>query len=183
MGGIPRLELEIERMTAADVAQVMPIDQASFSSPWPEIAFLQELNSKTAHFFVARPIAPRDSGASGHSAMKVLLRRLKGQGDRQPPIIGYAGMWMFFDEAHIATIATHPDWRGQGVGEQLLLFLIDVARTLNAIFITLEVRTSNVTAQRMYLKHGFEETGRRKRYYHDNGEDALIMTKELMNAV
>lgn len=173
MATSPRVRLHIERMAAGDLPDVMSIDRASFPAPWPEAAFLQELNNRNGHFFVAREAG---AGAPQRSA----LRRLLDRGAPQPgPIVGYAGMWMFFDEAHIATIAVRPERRGQGIGEQLLVFLIDLAGSLDAIFITLEVRVSNDAAQRLYAKHGFLETGRRKRYYHDNGEDALIMTLEL----
>lgn len=85
-------------------------------------------------------------------------------------------MWMFVDEAHVSTIASHPAWRGRGVGELLLLSLMREAERRAAIFVTLEVRVSNTVAQNLYLKYGFEEVGLRKRYYRDNGEDALIMT-------
>lgn len=173
MSTLPRVELRIARMASGDLPEVMGIDRASFPAPWPELAFLQELNNRNAHFFVARE-------AHTDAAPRSALRRLLDRGLAQRgSIVGYAGMWMFFDEAHIATIAVRPDRRGEGIGEQLLLFMVGLARSLDAIFITLEVRQSNTSAQRLYSKHGFLETGRRKRYYHDNGEDALIMTLEL----
>ena len=80
------------------------------------------------------------------------------------------------DEAHIATIASHPEWRGRGVGELLLLNMLRVAQQIQAINTTLEVRVSNQAAQNLYRKYNFEEVGRRKAYYQDNREDALIMT-------
>jgi ribosomal-protein-alanine N-acetyltransferase len=80
------------------------------------------------------------------------------------------------DEAHISTIASHPDWRGKGVGELLLLGMIENSIEIGAHVVTLEVRVSNATAQSLYRKYGFLIAGTRKGYYSDNGEDAYIMT-------
>jgi len=80
------------------------------------------------------------------------------------------------DEAHISTIASHPDWRRNGVGELLLVAMIESAAEMGAGVVTLEVRASNQGAQSLYRKYGFEQVGLRKRYYSDNNEDALIMS-------
>jgi [ribosomal protein S18]-alanine N-acetyltransferase len=90
-------------------------------------------------------------------------------------IIGFAGLWLMVDEAHVTTIATHPEHRGLGVGELLLASLIDIAYDIRAQVVTLEVRVSNSVAQGLYRKYGFHESGIRRRYYSDNHEDALIM--------
>jgi ribosomal-protein-alanine N-acetyltransferase len=90
-------------------------------------------------------------------------------------VIGYAGIWLTLDEAHITTIASAPEARRRGVGELLLNGLIDLSLELGARFMTLEVRVSNVAAQQLYLKYGFETRGTRPRYYTDNQEDALVM--------
>ncbi len=79
-------------------------------------------------------------------------------------------------EAHISTIAVHQKWRGRGLGEMVLVGLIDAAILRGAMEVTLEVRASNVVAQNLYRKYAFAQVGRRKAYYHDNREDALIMT-------
>ena len=79
------------------------------------------------------------------------------------------------DEAHITTIAMHPDFRRRGLGEFMLVRLIDIAFEINARWVTLEVRVSNHNAQNLYRKYGFREAGLRHRYYSDNQEDALIM--------
>jgi ribosomal-protein-alanine N-acetyltransferase len=83
---------------------------------------------------------------------------------------------MMVDEAHIITIASHREWRQRGVGELLLASLIDQAAEQGAHIVTLEVRVSNETAQALYRKYGMAVMGKRKRYYSDNGEDALIMS-------
>ncbi|MGH2544027.1 MAG: ribosomal protein S18-alanine N-acetyltransferase, partial [Ardenticatenaceae bacterium] len=101
---------------------------------------------------------------------------------RGRPILGYGGFWLMVGEAHISTIAIAPDWRGMGLGEHLLLELAEHAIQLGAEMITLEVRLSNLPAQKLYEKYGFEYVGRRKRYYRDNNEDAHIMTVENVQA-
>ncbi len=91
------------------------------------------------------------------------------------PMVGYAGVWLMVDEAHVTTIGVHPDHRGRGAGELLFLGLVDIAEQMRALRMTLEVRVSNTGAQALYRKYGFENAGVRKRYYSDNGEDAYIM--------
>lgn len=91
-------------------------------------------------------------------------------------LIGYAGVWVAAAEAHISIIAVDPAWRGQRLGELLLLNMLHLACEKQAILATLEVRRSNVVAQKLYEKYAFEHVGERRRYYRDTGEDALIMT-------
>lgn len=185
---------QITPMTLADIPAVMDIERASFPLPWPEQAYRHELlQNANAHFIVARAL-PANQPAIIHAAppprprSRGWLQRLLGFKSMSPDaasdmlpgnsstVVGFAGMWMFVDEAHVSTIASHPAWRGRGVGELLLLSLMREAERRAAIFVTLEVRVSNTVAQHLYLKYGFEEAGVRKRYYRDNGEDALIMT-------
>ena len=140
----------IEPMTIEDVPAVHDIERLSFSSPWPEYAFEQEIkNNRLARYVVARA----------------------GQ-----TVAGFAGVWLMVDEAHITTFGVHPDWRRQGIGHQLLLSLIELSLVLGAARMTLEVRASNTAAQALYRSFGFEEVGRRRAYYTDDGEDALVMT-------
>lgn len=97
-------------------------------------------------------------------------------------IVGYAGLWLMVDEAHITTIAVHPDYQGRSVGELLLLGLIDHALKIGAKWLTLEVRVSNEVAQSLYRKYTFKEMGVRKGYYSDNREDALVMWTERLDS-
>ncbi|MDQ2888748.1 MAG: ribosomal protein S18-alanine N-acetyltransferase, partial [Chloroflexota bacterium] len=97
-------------------------------------------------------------------------------------IIGFAGLWLMVDEAHITTIAMHPDFRQRGLGEFLLVSLIDTAYEIGARWVTLEVRVSNSVAQSLYRKYGFHQAGVRHRYYSDNQEDALIMWTDEINS-
>ena len=143
----------VRPMTLADIPAVMAIEAESFPLPWPERAYRYELEDNPNAYCV---VACAEDGE----------------------IAGYAVMWMMADEAHVGTIASAPRWRRQGVGERLMIDLMREAARRNAIFITLEVRVSNISAQRLYLKYGFVEVGRRKRYYPNNREDALLMTVE-----
>jgi len=142
----------IEDMTLADVDGVQEVERASFPVPWPANAFRHELTqNKNARYLVAR------------------------EGDR---VIGYAGLWLSLDEAHITTFAVHPDRRRRKVGERMLVRIFDLASDLGAEWLTLEVRASNMGAQRLYEKYGFRPAGIRRRYYSDNNEDAIIMWTE-----
>jgi ribosomal-protein-alanine N-acetyltransferase len=139
-------------MTLADLPAVHDIEHASFSTPWPDDAYRSEIESnRLASYLVVRV------------------------GDQ---VVAFAGIWLMVDEAHITTFAVHPDWRRRGIGERLLLTLLDVSLERQAREATLEVRLSNVAARRLYEKYGFRPVGLRPRYYTDNGEDALIMTTE-----
>ena len=148
----PPLRLRVERMTLDDVPAVHRIESASFPVPWPDYAFRQELQTnRLAHYVVVR---------AGEEA------------------VGYGGLWLMVDEAHITTIAVLPQWRRHGIGGRLLLELMGISRELGARVMTLEVRLSNSAARSLYQKFGFHPVGIRPRYYSDNGEDALILTTE-----
>jgi [ribosomal protein S18]-alanine N-acetyltransferase len=139
-------------MTLDHLRAVHAIERASFSVPWPDDAYRNELlTNRLASYVVAR-------------AADV--------------VVGFAGLWVMVDEAHVTTFAVDPGWRRRGVGERLLLALLDIAMTRRAREATLEVRLSNMPARRLYEKYGFRPVGIRPRYYSDNGEDALIMTTD-----
>lgn len=152
------MSVVIAPMQLADLPAVMEIDQLSFPHPWSVESYHYELTQNpTAHFWVAVAAAPPEA------------RR----------VVGYAGVWLIVDEAHINTLAVHPDWRQQGIGEQLLATLLQHARAHGARTATLEVRASNRAAQQLYRRHGFVEVGRRKNYYSASREDALLLTAQL----
>jgi [ribosomal protein S18]-alanine N-acetyltransferase len=165
--------IRLAPMALADIPQVVAIDQRSFSLPWSASSYRFELTENHAsHFYVALP--------EGLPPVRSFLQRLRHLGQRPPRlVVGYIGYWLIEDEIHISTIAVHPDWRGQGIGDQLLEVALRQAAEAAAVMVTLEVRTSNTVAQNLYRKYAFEVVGRRKRYYRDNHEDALIMTVEL----
>jgi len=142
----------IRKMTLNDLEQVVSIDQASFSLPWPVRSFQFELTD--------------------NMASRSWVAELDGR------VIGMIVIWLIVDEAHIATIATHPDYRRQGIGEKLLVYALKSAGAEGARTSFLEVRASNTIALDMYRKFGFVEDGRRPRYYKDNNEDAILMSLE-----
>jgi ribosomal-protein-alanine N-acetyltransferase len=176
-----RLPFRVEPMMPQDVDQVMEIEAVSFSAPWSARAYNYEIQyNEMAHYYVVRPQS--QPVASPPPQRAPLWQRLFNHNHMaspnhvSPSLVGYGGFWLMVDEAHISTIATHPDWRRRGIGELLMVAMIEAAVEAGAERITLEVRVSNVGAQRLYRKYGFEVTGVRKKYYSDNGEDALIMT-------
>lgn len=154
----------VEPMEQADVATVAAIERKIFTMPWSSSAFGYELRANPmSHYIVARTSS---------------VERGRDSQGLDPSIVGYGGFWMMLDEAHICTLGVHPGWRRRGVGELLLSSMIEMAASLGADFVTLEVRVSNLPAQRLYQKYGFAPTGVRKGYYSDNREDALTMSTE-----
>ncbi|MBI3997932.1 MAG: ribosomal protein S18-alanine N-acetyltransferase [Armatimonadetes bacterium] len=142
--------IRVEPMRLEHIPRVREIEQESFSSPWPKDAYRAEIEeNQVACYIVAR--------------------------DAQDEIVGFGGMWVIFDEAHVTTIAVDRRRRGEGIGKRLLLALIDRALERGARWMTLEVRPSNAVALSMYRAFGFRDVALRKRYYSDNGEDAVVM--------
>jgi ribosomal-protein-alanine N-acetyltransferase len=155
-----RAHLTIEPMREADVPAVQEIERRIFTTPWPRNAYYREL-------------------ASRNSAYYIVLRRETDQG---PVIIGYGGMWRMYDEAHVTTIGVREDLQHQGYGRIVFAGLVQAAYDLGAKWVTLEVRASNANAIRMYEGYGFKVIGRRKGYYTDNGEDAIVMWSDSIYA-
>ena len=141
--------LAIAPMSAADLGVVLRIESLSFSSTWPVNAFANEIrDNKLAHYFVGR---------------------YDGR------VVAYGGIWVILEDSHITTIAVEPERRGEAFGEEMLLQLLDTAIAEGASWMTLEVRESNESAQRLYRKYGFTTVSTRRGYYSDNGENALVM--------
>ncbi|MBQ8555228.1 MAG: ribosomal protein S18-alanine N-acetyltransferase [Clostridia bacterium] len=146
-------DIIIRRMTLADVGGVAAVEAATFPHPWSCDAFESEMRNIAARYLVA---------------------------EKNGQIIGYAGAWLILDESHITNIAVLQSERGQGVGKALTHGLLQYLSNLGAAYATLEVRKSNAVAQNLYVSLGFIKLGVRKRYYEDNGEDALIMVCDHM---
>jgi len=156
----PHLGYRITLMQPEDVRQVMRIEETAFPAPWPASAYRHEL-------------------VKNDLATYLVLKEKRAAGQGRPSrlsLLAYGGFWLMVDQSHISTLATHLQWRGQGLGEWMLVALIDASCLRGAVDVTLEVRVSNHVAQSLYRKYGFALVGRRKRYYRDNNEDALIMT-------
>jgi len=181
------LRLIVEDMDLEDISRVIEVDRESYTLPWPASAYRREiLHNRNAKYLVLRELAPgalpRGAEAEVDSRPRPpfgFFRKPARPADKPADrgrIVGYAGMWLMVDEAHITTIAVLNDWRGRGLGELLLVSLIQQATGVHAHHMTLEVRVSNETAQKLYRKYGFAEEGVRPRYYSDNNEDAHIMS-------
>ncbi|MGD0355196.1 MAG: ribosomal protein S18-alanine N-acetyltransferase [Dehalococcoidia bacterium] len=184
----------IRDMRDEDISQVLDIDLDAFPTQWPHPTFTSyhhELRNKLAHYIVIcrdnDPQQPAEEKPPAKDSPRVLsfIRGLVNHGrffglgrPSQPReyLAGMAGIWMMVDEAHIVTIAVKRLHKNQGLGEWLLISVIELAMRLNARVVTLEVRVSNTIAQKLYEKYGLSKAGTRKKYYSDNGEDALIMT-------
>jgi len=159
--GAAALPFVIRPMQVRDIPAVMAIERRSFPSPWPESAYRYELRyGRNSCFYVLQPrVGARRDGLSGGPL---------------PAVLGYVGLRLRGREAHIITIAIHPDWRGRGLGEFLLLQALEEALRRGARKVTLEVRPSNRVARRLYAKVGFTLVGIRRAYYRD-GEDGWLM--------
>ena len=170
----------IEPMQLDDIPEVSRVERRCFSNPWPESAYRRELrNPEGNHYIVLRQrqttTAEPQNVAEQRGRLLLLPLLRKPERRTSDPIIGFTGMWILFDESHITTIGIAPEFRGQGLGELLLVSLFDAAISRNSQWLTLEVRVTNRPAQALYEKYGFTRQGVRRHYYSDNGEDADIM--------
>ncbi len=147
--------IKIRKMTMDDLEQVVAIDQVSFGLPWPPRSFQFELTN--------------------NPASRCWVGEMDGR------IVAMLVGWFIVDEIHIATFATHPDYRRQGIGRNLLYHVLRSAKEEGAITSFLEVRAGNEAALAMYRKFGYVESGLRKGYYSDNREDAVLMTLESLD--
>ena len=138
-------------MAAADLPEVMAIEQASFPNPWHEVTFRGEIQNE------------------GISFPLVAVERMK------KTVVGYVIYWRIQDEIQINNIAVRPDFRGLGIGEAIMRDVLDRERAAGAVLASLEVRVSNAPARSLYEKLGFEAIGLRKDYYSNPTEDALIL--------
>ncbi|MFH1096065.1 MAG: ribosomal protein S18-alanine N-acetyltransferase [Candidatus Desantisbacteria bacterium] len=142
----------ISPMTMDDVSQIAALEKMCFTMPWSEGLFVAELENNNSYF---------------------LTIRLRSN------LIGYAGFWMIIDEAHIVSLAVHPEFRRQKIGEMLVSSMLDMAKQKGALRATLEVRETNSPANLLYEKFGFRCVALRKGYYSDTKEHAVIMWMDL----
>ena len=147
--------LEIQQMTQEHIQDVLQIEEACFAIPWTKQDFEREMKENKLAIYI--------------------IAVLDGK------IVGYAGMWHIVTEGHITNIAVLQEYRRQGIGNALLEQIIHIAEQKEMIGITLEVRISNIAAQKLYTKYGFRPEGFRKNYYQDTKEDAVIMWKYFPN--
>jgi len=185
-------------MRREDIAQVTEIDREAFPTLWPPTDYQRELQNRLAHYTVAydvdKTVEVPDAKVTSEKGFPRLVARLRGLfgGDRlsseavptsrRQYIVGFAGFWMMAEEAHIINLAVRQAYRRLGIGELLLISLIELATEMKAHLITLEVRASNIAAQSLYSKYGFTGRGLRRAYYSDDREDAVIMSLEDNNS-
>ena len=141
----------LEKMNSAHVSQIAELEKICFSDPWSERSIASELDNKLAFWLVA----------------------LEGE-----TVAGYIGSQTVMDETDMMNVAVHPDFRRKGIAEALVNGLVEQLKILGSRCLTLEVRASNAPAIALYGKLGFAEIGRRKNYYRNPREDALILRKE-----
>lgn len=159
-------------MHIGDIPQVLAIDQLSSPLPWSAKTYEYEIvNQDTSHLVVLE--LPDDSTPVSRG-IRGMVQRLLG-GKVSGIIVGYGGCWIIAGEAHISIIAVHPNFRRRGLGEVLLASMLQRAVAFDSEYSVLEVRESNLTAQALYEKYEYTVVGRRKAYYRDNSEDALLM--------
>ncbi len=144
----------IRRAEERDIHEIAELEKLCFPTPWSEQSFRDEIIKNA----IAVYMVTEDQN----------LGR----------IVGYAGLWRILDEGHVTNVAIHPDYRGRGLGKKMMEELLRCVEDQAVCRETLEVRISNEAAIRMYYDLGFREAGRRKGYYEDNGEDAIIMWRE-----
>ncbi len=186
-------------MRQEDIDQVTEIDREAFPTQWPPANYKHEMRNRLAHYIVAcdeeKPVGKEDikkSPGDGFARLIYGIKQLFGHDglsyDRQAPLIrhhvvGFVGFWIMADEAHITSIAVREDYRRQGIGELLMVSVIEMAKELKARIVTLEVRMSNTGAQQLYSRYGFTRVGVRKGYYTDNREDAIVMSTDNISSV
>jgi ribosomal-protein-alanine N-acetyltransferase len=162
---LPSEILQIGPMTPADLDAVCDIDRLCFPTPWSRGAFETELRNAASCYVVARLPEPTGRVRQGPGTPDELGSR----------VVGFAGMWVMVDEAHITTMAVHPEHRRKKIGEALLVHLLRTAFQRGATRATLEVRAGNAAAQRLYEKYGFVTVAYLQGYYSDTGEDGHLM--------
>ena len=140
----------VREMTYNDIASVADVDRAAFSDAWKDDSFADELKKDYSHYFVA---------------------------ETDGEIMGYAGIWCIYETAELIRIATSPNHQKKGVAKELMQAILECAKNCGCERMMLEVRKSNIPAQKLYKKFGFNEISIRKGYY--SGEDAVIMEAKL----
>lgn len=143
-------QIKLNHLNDSHIDGIMTINELSFAIPWSRNSIEDELKNKFAIYTVAT---------------------------LNDKVVGYGGLWLIIDEANITNIAVHPEYRKSGIASLILNELLNICAKQNAVSIDLEVRVSNVAAQKLYKKFDFNEIGIRKKYYEDNNEDAILMKK------
>ena len=196
MYGDRALPYSVHLMRKEDIAEVNEIDREAFPTQWPPANYRHELQNQFAHYIIAcdetETVGEPEVRARPEQGRYKLASRIRRWfarffGNEKSPsasqlIAGFAGIWVLADEAHITNIAVRRRYQRRGIGELLLISIIDLAKELKADIMTLEVRASNTAARDLYYKYGFKQVGVRRGYYTDNREDGILMSTESINA-
>lgn len=182
--------LELKPITPALIPAAVSLDCQCLGGLWNEAGYQRELESPNSDLLglLAKPIAnPALSTAPNGTAIPETPQapqpsQTSYQASRTVSLIGIGCLWAILTEAHITLLAIHPNYRQQGLGKLMLCSLLQAARQRGLEWATLEVRASNQTAIRLYQQFGFQEAGRRRRYYQDTGEDGLILWRSQLQA-
>lgn len=151
------MEIIVRAMEERDLDRIMEIEKDCFTTPWSRESFLLEITE--------------------NMLAKYIVAEIDGI------VAGYGGIWMIIGEGHITNIAVESKYRRMGVGKKILEGLIKLSKRMFVTSMTLEVRESNYVAQSLYEQYGFKKHGRRPKYYADDGEDAIVMWKNLEEEV
>jgi len=189
--------LELQPLKAEQLPAVVKLDQLCFGGHWTLDGYRRELESSSSHFLtVCLGSASLDSPSQSNYDLEIpnnsqsaqltspqsnsLNSPTSGVGthtalETPSKLIGLGCFWSILEEAHITLLAVNPEYQNKGLGKLLFYGLLYLAHQQGLERATLEVRVSNQTALSLYKKFGFEEVGKRRRYYQDTGEDALIL--------
>ena len=169
----------VRPMTESDIPQVADIEGESFPTTWPRTAYKRELSNRLARYLVLIDRTHAQVQPPAKKPRRISFPFFKPRDEAEPTtdyVVGYVGVWLMVDEAHIVAIAVRESYRRKGLGERLLYDAIELALANEQESVTLEVRRSNTGAQALYEKYRFLNVGVRKRYYSDNHEDAIVMS-------
>jgi ribosomal-protein-alanine N-acetyltransferase len=172
--------LKITPLTAEKLNAVVELDRLCFGGLWTKSGYERELDSPSSNLLVLEAL-PTPGETTNYNDLSVSLTQnsvTADQGNAPTPhnlLLGIGCFWSIVEEAHITILAVHPDLQNQGLGQLLLYALLRDAKKRQLEWATLEVKPSNQAALSLYRKFGFQEAGRRRGYYQDTGEDALIL--------
>ncbi len=181
--------LQLQPLTAEQLLAVVELDQLCFGQLWTLDGYKRELESPNSDLLVIEEVTDKKREVIGQSTQygreNSAAPALSQEGETpslERSLVGIGCLWAILEEAHITILGVHPNYRGQGLGQALLYALLKKAWKRRLEWATLEVRASNRPAQSLYEKFGFQEVGRRRRYYKDTGEDALILWRSGLQA-